>query len=93
MSTRVVTIAYDAGPLDGWAQPYRLGAGQLMPLQIDRLDDGTGYELDRFDTDAKQWRYRWDPARTGRRNPCQAGADVCPGGRCPSGRSPRTHSP
>jgi hypothetical protein len=37
------------------------------------------------------WHYRWDPPRTGLRNPCRAGDESgCGGGRCPSGRSRQT---
>lgn len=84
LGDRTVTIAYLGGPADGHTRPYERTSGQ-MPEHAD------GYHLiGPHPYDANVWRYAWRAEHSGRREPCRAGEQYCPGARCPSNRQRQT---
>ncbi len=84
LGPRTVTVHYQGGPEDGWSRPYMRGAEPMPDLVA-------GYRLigpHAFEPDV--WLYAWVPPRTGKREPCRAGAQGCLGSRCPSRRQRQT---
>jgi hypothetical protein len=85
LGPRTVTVAYNGGPADGTTTPYQRD-NTPMPDRLGTTAD-TRYKRSHLDPITDTWHYRWDPPRTGLRNPCRAGEHTCPGGRCPDGRA------